>query len=185
MLKLLDKVLVVDVESTCWEGGVAPHGQSREIIEIGVAVIDVATLKREEKRSVLVKPEHSYVSAFCTKLTTIQDDDLRDAISLAEAATVLVTEFKSKERLWASWGDYDLLQFRSECGLKNIEYPFGHRHLNIKTLDAVAHGLTSERGMAPTLRRLGLPLEGTHHRGGDDAWNIAGILCKMLHNIRG
>jgi hypothetical protein len=25
-----------------------------------------------------------------------------------------------------------------------------------------------------------LPLEGTHHRGGDDAWNIAAVLLALL-----
>jgi len=31
---------------------------------------------------------------------------------------------------------------------------------------------------------LGLPLEGTHHRGGDDAWNIAAILSALLLAMR-
>lgn len=27
-------------------------------------------------------------------------------------------------------------------------------------------------------------MEGTHHRGGDDAWNIAGVLCLLLKQMR-
>jgi inhibitor of KinA sporulation pathway (predicted exonuclease) len=34
--------------------------------------------------------------------------------------------------------------------------------------------------MAETLQALKLPLEGTHHRGDDDAWNIAAILSNIL-----
>lgn len=34
--------------------------------------------------------------------------------------------------------------------------------------------------MAQALELLNIPLEGTHHRGGDDAWNIAGILAKLI-----
>jgi hypothetical protein len=30
-----------------------------------------------------------------------------------------------------------------------------------------------------------MPLEGTHHRGADDAWNIAGVLCRLLADMRG
>lgn len=30
------------------------------------------------------------------------------------------------------------------------------------------------------LEILKLPLEGTHHRGGDDAWNIATILSRLV-----
>ena len=34
--------------------------------------------------------------------------------------------------------------------------------------------------MAESLKALSLPLEGTHHRGHDDAWNIARILGLLL-----
>ncbi len=35
-------------------------------------------------------------------------------------------------------------------------------------------------GMAGALKQLEIPLEGTHHRGIDDAWNIAEILTWLL-----
>jgi inhibitor of KinA sporulation pathway (predicted exonuclease) len=38
--------------------------------------------------------------------------------------------------------------------------------------------------MAQALEMLGLPLEGTHHRGDDDAWNIAGILANLLAKLQ-
>lgn len=38
--------------------------------------------------------------------------------------------------------------------------------------------------MSAMLKRAGLPLEGVHHRGGDDAWNIAGLLCHFLRPLR-
>jgi len=34
-------------------------------------------------------------------------------------------------------------------------------------------------------QRLGLTMEGTHHRGADDAWNIAGLLGRLLAPSRG
>lgn len=37
---MLDKVLVIDLEATCWENE-PPKGQKSEIIEIGVALVDV------------------------------------------------------------------------------------------------------------------------------------------------
>jgi inhibitor of KinA sporulation pathway (predicted exonuclease) len=67
---VLDHVLVIDVESTCWDGP-PPEGQRGEIIEIGVCALDVGSLERQERRSVLVRPENSEVSPFCTELTTI------------------------------------------------------------------------------------------------------------------
>lgn len=49
---------------------------------------------------------------------------------------------------------------------------------------AVIYALPREVGMAQALELLDLPLEGTHHRGDDDAWNIAGILSKLLLKAR-
>ena len=62
MARKLDRILVVDVESTCWEGN-PPPGQMSEIIEIGLCVVDVAALERVERRSILVRPACSTVSA--------------------------------------------------------------------------------------------------------------------------
>src|SRR3954449_6753697 len=162
MAKLLDKILVIDLESTCWEGP-PPAGQVSEIIEIGLVVVDVATLTRGEKRSILVKPVKSEVSEFCTRLTTLTADHLKDAGTLADAAKILKKEFASQDRLWASWGDYDRRQFERVCRESDVAYPFGISHLNVKTLFAVTHGLDHEIGMDAACQRLGLPLEGTHH----------------------
>jgi inhibitor of KinA sporulation pathway (predicted exonuclease) len=179
MAKRLDQILVIDVESTCWEGP-APPGQTSEIIEIGLCTIDVASLERLKKRSILVQPEQSKVSAFCTQLTTLTADDLVDAGPLNDAIRILKDEYYSRQRLWASWGDYDRRQFERECRAKGIDYPFGDWHLNVKTLFAVVAGLRREVGLGSAYKRLGWELQGTYHRGVDDAWNIAGVLCELL-----
>ncbi len=184
MAKLLDTIIVIDLESTCWEGELPP-GQTSEIIEIGVATVDVATLERGERRSILVKPTKSRVSEFCTQLTTLTAGHLKDADTLADAVKVLKKELRSQDRPWASWGDYDRRQFERVCRELSVGYPFGTSHLNVKTLFAVAHNLDREIGLDMAYERLGLTMEGTHHRGGDDAWNIAGLLCALLRNTRG
>jgi inhibitor of KinA sporulation pathway (predicted exonuclease) len=84
MAKLLDKIIVIDLESTCWDGP-PPDGQVSEIIEIGVALVDVASMQREAKQSILIKPVRSQVSDFCTKLTTLTANDLANAGTLADA----------------------------------------------------------------------------------------------------
>jgi inhibitor of KinA sporulation pathway (predicted exonuclease) len=70
------------------------------------------------------------------------------------------------------------------CRELGVGYPFGISHLNVKTLFAVAHGLDHEVGLDAAYLRLGLQMEGTHHRGGDDAWNIAALLCGLLSAAR-
>ena len=88
MARSLDVILVVDVESTCWDGD-PPPGQTSEIIEIGICPIDVGTLERVEKRSVLVKPVQSEISEFCTSLTTLAPAMLQrgTACSIVNIAT--------------------------------------------------------------------------------------------------
>jgi len=178
MAKDVSKVLVIDLEATCWDGEI-PKDQQNEIIEIGLTVLDVKTGARE-KHGILVKPKRSEVSPFCTQLTTITQEMVdAEGVSFKEAMTFL-KEFKPKERTWASWGDYDRRQFDRECRQKGHSYPFGPGHLNVKTLFALHYKLPREIGMPGALGKLGITLEGTHHRGDDDAYNIAGILAGLL-----
>jgi len=84
MTKKLDQILVIDVESTCWEGN-PPEGQESEIIEIGVCTLGVASGERVERESILVKPQRSTVSSFCTRLTTLTQAQVETGISFNEA----------------------------------------------------------------------------------------------------
>lgn len=172
-------ILVVDVEATCWQGA-TPPGQQNEIIEVGVCLLDVGPGNRREGQGILVRPERSQVSPFCTELTTLTQEMVDAGISFAEACTVLREQYASREHIWASYGDYDRKQFARQCESFGVEYPFGPHHLNVKRLASTVLDLQKPSGMAATLRRLGLPLTGTHHRGGDDAWNIALILQQLL-----
>lgn len=183
MARRLDQVLVIDVESTCWQGP-PPAGQMSEIIEIGLAPVDLGSLKRIQKRSILVRPRRSSVSPFCTQLTTLTQDMLREAGTLADACELLKRQYDSQDRLWASWGDYDRRQFERVCRELGVRYPFGPTHLNVKTLFSCALGMEKEMGLDAAFAHLGWTMEGTHHRGGDDAWNIAAVLCWLLARAR-
>lgn len=179
----LDCILVVDVEATCWEGD-PPAGQASDIVEIGLCLLDIASIEREEKASFIVRPERYTVSEYCTRLTTLTPEQASQGISFAEACEILRRKYRAKERVWASYGDYDRRQFERQCMELKVAYPFGSAHLNVKSLLAVASGWSREVGMEAALERLGLPHEGVHHRGGDDAWNIAAILARLLLSAR-
>ncbi|MCG8918037.1 exonuclease domain-containing protein [Actinokineospora sp. PR83] len=75
---------VVDVEATCWSER-PPPGQVSEVIEIGLSVVDTRTRERVARHGVLVRPTRSSVSAFCTELTTLTQDQVDGGISWAEA----------------------------------------------------------------------------------------------------
>ena len=182
MAKKLDKIIIVDVEATCWEGKV-PEGMANDIIEIGICLLDVHTGEITESTGILVKPERSEISPFCTSLTTLTKEMIEaEGIKFKDACSIVRKDYEAHSRAWASFGAYDLKQFQRQCTEMNVGYPFGPSHLNVKTLFALKYKLGHETGMAGALESLGIPLEGTHHRGVDDAKNIAKILFQVLNS---
>ena len=171
-------IVVVDVESTCWPGR-APQGQQSEIIEVGVCLVEDG--HRSGKRSLLVKPTRSEVSEFCTELTGITPQMVAEGMSFAAACDILRAEYASHERAWLSWGNYDRGMFQNQCASFGVDYPFGDCHINLKVLFGQKTGI-GKRGMRRALDFAQIPLEGTHHRAGDDAWNIAALLLFLLEN---
>jgi len=169
---------VVDVEATCWTGD-PPPGERSEIIEIGLTVVDLAAGERVAKHGVFVRPEHSRVGEFCTELTGIAQSDVDGAVTFADACRWLGSEHDAAGRPWVSWGDYDRKQFTRQCAADGVAYPFGDRHINAKAAFTIAHGLRKRPGMAQALSQAGLPLDGRHHRGVDDAWNIAALVLHL------
>jgi inhibitor of KinA sporulation pathway (predicted exonuclease) len=183
MAQRLDEIVVIDVEATCWQGP-PPPGQIQEIIEVGVCRLDAATLARGGRESLLVRPTRSTVSPYCTTLTTLTGEQVAAGGSFGEACAALAGRHGTRQRAWASWGDFDRNLFAAQCAREQIPSPFGPTHLNVKHLFALAYRLPHEVGMKQALERAGLPHEGTHHRGGDDAWNIAALLGQLIGGLR-
>lgn len=180
---LSDKLVIIDLEATC--DNPRPQWNS-EIIEIGVCLLDLRTLNISESRGILVKPENSPITPFCTSLTTITPEMVRrDGVTLQQALKVLKDDYKIDQRAWASWGDYDRNQLLRECDRKRLVF-WGDRspHFNLKHLIALEHGWAAKEGMDQALKKFGITLEGTHHRGIDDAFNIAKIYAAHLRKIR-
>ncbi len=73
MARKLDKIIVVDIEATCWENKV-PEGMESDIIEIGICLLDIHTGEISDNRGIIVRPERSTISPFCTELTTITQE---------------------------------------------------------------------------------------------------------------
>lgn len=71
---------------------------------------------------------------------------------------------------------------KRQCKSFGIPYPMGEQHINVKTSFAEVFGLHKPTGMNGALHLLDIELEGTHHRGIDDAKNIAKILHWVLLN---
>lgn len=168
--------LVIDLEATCDDQGQVPR-EKMEIIEIGAVLVDGETFAPKAEFQSFVRPvRHPRLTPFCQKLTSISQEEVDRAPGFVAVIRAL-TEFTANQRpLFSSWGNYDKGQFGLDAKYHGIKLPFGKDHLNIKTAFSRALGTRKRFGMAAALRKLRIPLEGTHHRGIDDARNIAKIL---------
>ncbi|MDR2560170.1 MAG: exonuclease domain-containing protein [Holophagales bacterium] len=170
----MGQTVVFDLEATCWE---EKNNIPSEIIEIGAVKLDgdgneIGTFQT------FVRPVISPIlSDFCTKLTSIQQDDVSDAPMFSEAMSAFESWIGDDADL-VSWGLYDKTQIMREVnrnGYKGrISAVLEGRHLNLKQLFSEMRG-AKPCGMEKALSVLNIPLEGIHHRGIDDAMNIAKI----------
>ena len=182
-----NKFLIVDLEATCWDTKPYPDGMVSEIIEYGLCEIDLNTLTILDNYSILVKPEFSTVSEFCTKLTGHTQENLdANGIDHFDALDILSSKYYN-----VSWGSYGMYVFNMIYDYISIggdginDMPFGRNYFNIKYFVSLMLNLNHGIGMSKALKRLGLELEGTHHSGKDDAYNIAKIWIEILKKLRG
>jgi len=177
-------VNVVDLEATCWRGH-PPTGQAQEIIEIGICTVDLLERTRSAPKAYLVRPERSSVSAFCTELTSITPEMVEDSPTFAEVCEQIRLEYSTDSRPWFSWGDYDRTMLEAQSAVLGLQNPFGANHTNLKHVFSAWKGTRRRYGMTEAVKLLGIALEGTHHRGVDDAWNTAAILLAVLEAENG
>ncbi|MFM2386964.1 MAG: hypothetical protein RL660_1721 [Bacteroidota bacterium] len=180
---MTNKILVVDLEATCWEEDGPYQKLHSEIIEIGICILDTSTGSIAGQRGILVKPVHSSISTFCTNLTSITPELVAaEGVSLAEAMHTLKDEYHATQLTWASYGAYDHHFLREQCAKQEIDYCMADEHINIKVLLSQAINIKKGLGMKRALKHLNIPLDGTHHRGVSDAYNSAKILWWILNN---
>lgn len=173
--------LVVDLEATCDDRGSVPRDES-EVIEIGAVLLDGSTLQPLSEFQTFVRPiVHPTLTAFCTELTTITQADVADAPLFPDAAARLAAF--GAHAVFCSWGAYDRNQLERDARRHRVAMPLPARHLNVKELFARAAGDRRSVGNGRALGRVGLERTGTHHRGIDDARNIARLLPYALGKV--
>lgn len=176
-----ERYVVVDLEATCDDRHAIPRDET-EIIEIGAVLVDGATLQPLDEYQTFVRPTiHPRLTAFCTKLTTIVQADVDGAPLFPEVAPALAAF--GAGALFCSWGNYDKTQLARDAQRHGIASPLGPDHLNIKQAFADRRGLRKGTGTYEALALIGLTPDGTHHRGIDDARNIARLLPYALGRV--
>lgn len=175
------KILVIDVEATCWQDkppNKFPYARN-EIIEIGITPIDIKTKTLEDSRSIIVFPSTTEINEFCTKLTTLTPEFVqKEGVPFRRAIDILRDEYRVDRNIFASWGEYDKRSFEKNCDWNKTIYPFANLHLNVKALFAAKMGYCG--GMDKCAADINIPFEGTHHRGVDDSRMTAKILLQLI-----
>jgi inhibitor of KinA sporulation pathway (predicted exonuclease) len=176
------RYVIVDLEATCWQTGTNPSRM--EIIEIGAVLLDSGDMQPIKEFGRFVKPiVEPVLSAFCTQLTSIQQHDIDNVEHFYTVFPAFLDWIGPEPFMLCSWGAYDLNQFRTDCQRHGIPFPATfERHINLKKAFAQWKHV-KPCGMKAALAMLNLPLEGQHHRGIDDARNIARIAQQLLPQI--
>ena len=168
--------LIIDLEATCCAKRIITK-EKMEIIEIGAVMVEAKSLKVVDEYETFIKPIlNPTLTTFCKTLTTITQDDVNEAMGYKEAMRDFKKWYsKYDDFLFCSWGDYDKIQFKLDCRLHDIEFPFSDEHLNIKKEFAKVQGV-KPCGLDMALAHVNLELVGTHHRGIDDARNMGRLM---------
>jgi 3'-5' exoribonuclease 1 len=168
--------LILDVEATCWEGE-SWRERGSEVIEIGAVAADGAA------EAFWIRPVHEPIlSEFCTRLTSITQAMVDGAPLFLETLAAFVAWVETHagkpvgDVRWGSWGFYDLNILVANCATHGVPLPLRpEHHVNVKLEVLPLLGL-KKGTVADALVALGIPFEGTHHRGIDDA--------RMIRRIR-
>lgn len=191
------RLLVVDLEATCWKPEDKPPDFVQEVIEIGYAIVDQRRLEIVKRGQVVVSPTWGEVGPFCTELTGWTAKDLADqGIPFLDACRLLRSMGMHKMP-WGSWGDFDRRLFAKQMnmeknsymghwarGLEPVQHPFAYRHVNLKLATALMLGWKKEHGVMTACANLGLEFKGRLHSGSDDAYNIARVWVEAQRRAR-
>lgn len=176
--------LVVDFEATCADDG-SMRREEMEIIEVGAVIADGETLRPLSEFQSFVRPvRHPHLTTFCTELTSITQADVDAAQSFPEVVkrwSAWVEPYAAP--VFSSWGKYDHDQLVLDCRFHGIAMPFLLEPINLKAEFSKRLKQRRQMGMKEALSRAGLELDGTHHRGIDDARNIAKLLPFILGEL--
>lgn len=175
---------VLDLELTCYPGGVFPPDERQEIIEIGLTTVDLYSMKILKTRSIPVIPTMSRVSAFCTELTGWTEEALkRRGVEFPEAVRRLTELYGSRNRLLVTDSAGDRKAMDWQCAIFGLPSAFGPYEQNVSVLYSIATGDFRNVKLEEKLERLNLKFEGVPHRADTDSKNIARLMVELFATL--
>lgn len=172
-------LLVVDLESTCWEDEpVRQSVDTMEIIEFGCVVCSwkgkVITAFSQLARPV----ERPELTPFCRTLTGITQDMVDQAPSYEEAVRSVDSQLAEFDATcWLSWGDYDRNHLAAMARRTGVAPDFlSLPHINLRKAYQRFRGKNRRAHVHGALEHFGLKWEGVQHRALPDAFNNARLI---------
>ena len=172
------RIVVVDVEATCWKKGV--FSRKKETIEIGAVglLLDRAESTWPEFQTFVRPLRLPRLSSFCRELTGITQENVDAAPTFPEALRRFLEWSQLSDRVvMAAWSHYDLWQLDLDLeahGLPKLAIPF----LDVKKLAARTVGTKSFEETARELAPDDVAMP--RHRAIADARRTARILHRLL-----
>ena len=168
------RMVIVDIEATCD----VDRGSLQETIEIGAARIDLDDPTYLEAFDRLIRPQVSEVTRYCTSLTTITPEMVEQEPVFQDAFPEFVEWMAGCDR-FSSWGMLDWSVMLDDCNRYGVDWPFKH-HINLANQFTRKYGRRLPHRKA--MQVIDLEPVGQHHRGVDDALNIAAIARVLYAN---
>jgi inhibitor of KinA sporulation pathway (predicted exonuclease) len=174
------RIVVVDVEATCWKKGV--FSRKKETIEIGAVLLQLDRAHTEwPEFQTFVRPRRlPRLSSFCRELTGISQESVDAAPSFPEALRLFLEWSGPLEQVvLAAWSHYDVWQLDLDLEaheLPTLDVPF----LDVKKLAA---GVIGGKSLEETTRVLAPDCVAmTRHRANADARRTARILHQLFQH---
>lgn len=175
------RFIIFDLEATCWDQW---EKKDNETIEIGAVMVNENKQIISEYVQFIKPTKYPILSDFCKNLTSIRQED----VDHAPLFPVAIEDFKSwigvdgQDYVLCSWGFYDRKQFESDSALHHLDTSWIQNHISLKHQHGQIRHLKRAIGMQNALELEGFRLDGTHHRGIDDARNITKIFLKYFES---
>lgn len=177
----MDRIAIIDLECTCDDTGEIIPRHEMEIVEIGCVIADIEGNTYNEFNCFIKPVIHPTLTPFCTKLTSITQEQVNQGLTLEKALTEL-DDFLFNENIkqWGSWGGFDANQIRKDIRnnkLRETLFPFLKLpHINISAEYVKKNKLHKKVGVRKALGQNKMDFIGIPHRGIDDVRNIARLL---------
>ena len=184
MAKYLSKILVIDIEAICTR-----YRSDTEIIEVGIAEIDLIKMRIKPAKSWLIKPTRLKINSETINLTGITQKQLdKDGISFRYFCNTVLKNNAAHKKVWWSFGNFDKDAFEKQCKREKIPYPLNRNYYDVQNfiglISAMKGNDHSNLGLRDALKQNHFSFEGDEHKAKWDAYNTAKLVLKIFKKLK-